>query len=173
MSRPRDSSVHRRRAAILHDSFELGILLKGVHAVLELIGALLLRLMRPESLSRLVRLLTQNELSEDPRDLLANLILRASEHYSVSTQHFGVLYLLSHGIVKLVLVILLWRRKLWAYPAGIVVLLVFIGYQILRWTGTHSLFLLLLSLFDAAMIWLTFVEYRRLRSDPWKRNHAR
>ena len=173
MSDGRDPHARRRKAVLLHEGFELGILLKGAHAVLEIVGAVLLWFVRPESLSRLVRLLTENELSEDPRDLLVNLILKASEHYSVSAQRFGVFYLLSHGLVNLALVLLLWRRRLWAYPAVVVVLLLFIGYQILRWTGTHSLFLVLLSLFDAVMIWLTLVEYHRLRTDPWKRGPPR
>jgi len=166
-------SKRRRRARILHETFEAGILVKGAHAILEMIGALLLWFMKPQSLSRLVRFLTQGELSEDPRDFLVNLMLQASQRYSLSAQHFGVFYLLSHGLVNLGLVALLWRRKLWAYPAVVAVLCLFIAYQILRWTGTHSFFMIFLSLFDAAMIWLTLVEYRRLRDDPWKRDPKR
>ncbi|MDA8425876.1 MAG: DUF2127 domain-containing protein [Treponema sp.] len=166
-------SNRRRRAQVLHETFEAGILLKGAHAILEMIGAVLLWFVKPESLSRLVRFLTQGELSEDPRDYLVNLMLQASQRYSVSAQHFGVFYLLSHGLVNLGLVFLLWRRKLWAYPAVVAVLCLFIAYQVLRWTGTHSFFLIFLSLFDAAMIWLTLVEYRRLHGDPRKREARR
>ena len=169
----RAGDPHRRNAVILHEGFELSILLKGVHALLEVVGAVLLWFMKPESLSRLVRFFTQNELSEDPRDAVVTWMLKASEHYSVSAQRFGVFSLLSHGLVNLVLVLLLWRRKLWAYPAVALVLCLFIGYQFLRWTGTHSFFLVLLSMFDAAMIWLTLVEYRRLRIDPRKRERLR
>jgi uncharacterized membrane protein len=141
--------------------------------LLEIVGSVLLWFVKPESLSRLVRILTQNELSEDPRDLVVSWMLKASAHYSLSAQRFGVFYLLSHGLVNFGLVLLLWRRKLWAYPAVVGVLCLFIGYQFLRWTGTHSFFLIFLSLFDAAMIWLTLVEYRRLRAEPMKRGELR
>jgi len=151
-----------RKPSVLHAGFEVGILLKGIHAALEIIGGVLLIFVKPSTLNFWVRALTQNELIEDPHDFLANLIVGASGHYSLSSQHFGVAYLLSHGLVKIVLVLLLWRKKIWAYPLAAGILVLFIGYQVLRWTHTHSAFLVYLSLFDAVMIWLTLVEYRRL-----------
>ena len=45
---------------------------------------------------------------------------------------FGAVYLLLHGAVKVVLVTALLLNKLWAYPCMIVVLLIFIGYQMYR-----------------------------------------
>jgi uncharacterized membrane protein len=157
--------VRGGRVDLLHAGFELGVLLKAILALLEIVGGVLLLFVSPSLLGRLLRLLTQNELAEDPSDLLANLILRASERYSISTQHFGVLYLLSHGSVKLVLVLLLWRRKLWAYPLAVAALALFILYQALRWTTTHSVFLVVFTVLDLAIIWLTLVEYRKLRRD--------
>jgi uncharacterized membrane protein len=163
MGHSRGDSASGRRASALHAGFEIGILLKGIHAALEVVGGVLLWFLKPETLSRWIRVLTQNELAEDPKDLLANFIVRASAHYSLSSQHFGVFYLLSHGLIKIVLVILLWRRRLWAYPVAVGVLVLFIAYQVVRWTTTHSAFLVFLTAFDAIMIWLTLVEYRRLR----------
>lgn len=153
----------RSSTSLLHAGFEIGIVLKGLHAALEIVGGILLVLVTPESLGKFVRLLTQNELAEDPRDFIANLILMASQRYSIDTQRFGVLYLLSHGIVKIVLVALLWRRKLWAYPLAVAALALFIAYQAIRWTTTHSAFLVALTFLDAAMIWLTISEYRRIK----------
>jgi uncharacterized membrane protein len=154
---------HVSKSSILHAGFEIGILLKGIYAALEIIGGMFLWLVKPSTIDSWVLKLTQSELIEDPNDLLANLIVRLSGHYSVGTQMFGVYYLLSHGIVKVVLVTLLLQKRRWAYPAAIVVLALFIGYQLVRWTTTRSPFLLVISVFDAAMIWLTVVEYRRLR----------
>ncbi len=156
----------RRTSSVLHVGFEVAILLKGVHAVLEMIGGVLLWLINPATLDMAIRVLTQNELAEDPTDLIANLLLRASERYTVQAQHFGVMYLLSHGLVKVVLVLLLWRRKLWAYPLAVAVLGVFIAYQVFRWTSTRSTFLIALSLLDALLIALTLVEYARLKREP-------
>ncbi len=157
--------ANANRRSALHVGFELAILLKGLHAALEVVGGVLLVFLRPDTLSRWVRLLTQNELIEDPNDPIANMVVRAGAHYTVTSQHFGIFYLLSHGLVKIVLVLLLWRSKLWAYPLAVVVLAVFVGYQILRWTSTHSWFLIALSALDAVIVWLTLSEYQRLKAE--------
>ena len=43
---------------------------------------------------------------------------------------FAAIYLLSHGVIKVVLVASLFRELLWAYPAAIVVFTLFIVYQL-------------------------------------------
>ena len=71
--------------------------------------------------------------------------------------------------VKLLLLIGLWREKLWSYPLAIVVFTAFIAYQLYRFSFTHSPSLLLLTLMDFVVIWLTWHEYvtlRRHRSTP-------
>jgi uncharacterized membrane protein len=118
----------------------------------------------PNRLSVLTRFLTEHELLEDPRDLVANFLLNLSGSFSISTQHFAEFYLMSHGIIKCILILLLWRRKLWAYPLTIVSLILFIAYQVYRYTFTQSEFLILLSIFDAVMIALTYFEYKRIKS---------
>ena len=63
---------------------------------------------------------------------------------------FGAIYLLSHGAAKIVLVTLVLRDKLWAYPWLIVLLLAFIAYQLYRITAVHfSVGLTALTVFDA------------------------
>ncbi|HUX12850.1 MAG TPA: DUF2127 domain-containing protein [Spirochaetia bacterium] len=141
----------------------MAILLKGIHATLEIVGGVLLGFVNPHLLATWIRILTQNELAEDPKDYVANLLVQLGQHYSINQQHFGVYYLLSHGLVKVALVLLLWRKKLWAYPLTVIVLVLFIAYQILRWSSTHSTLLLVLTAFDLLIIWLTLSEYRRLK----------
>ena len=78
-----------------------------------------------------------------------------------ATTLFGAIYLLSHGIAKIVLVALVLRDKLWAYPWLIVLLLAFIGYQLYRITAVHfSAGLTALTIFDAFLVWPTWREYR-------------
>jgi uncharacterized membrane protein len=78
------------------------------------------------------------------------------------------LYLLSHGAVKLVLVVALLRNKLWAYPLMIVTLAVFVCHQIYRFALSHSVLMILLTLFDVVVIFLTWLEYGQQRSPPCK-----
>ncbi|HEY5563393.1 MAG TPA: DUF2127 domain-containing protein [Clostridiaceae bacterium] len=149
---------------IVHKSFEIGILLKAIDGILEIIGGFILMFLNPTTLNRLIFLLTQHELSEDPQDIIASFMVKLGSTFSVSTQYFGVFYLISHGIIKFILVVLLWKRKVWAYPLTIVSLILFIVYQIYRYTIDHSMFLIILTIFDVIMILLTFLEYKRMKN---------
>jgi uncharacterized membrane protein len=109
----------------------------------------------------LVTKLTAGELVEDPQDFLANHLRTIAGHISPHAQFVSALYLLFDGAIKVVLVWGLFREKVWAYPAAIAVLTLFIAYQTITWTRTFSPALLLLTLFDLALIYLIYNEYRR------------
>jgi len=149
---------------ILHDIFEGGILLKGLNSVLECIGGVLLLTIHPQTINRLVVWLTQNELSEDPKDFFANLLMRASNSLSLRGEIFGGLFLLSHGLIKIFLVLALYKKKLWAYPLSMVIFSVFVAYELYRFYLSHSAWMVILSLLDAAVIILTYMEYQNLKS---------
>lgn len=147
-----------------HIGFEIGLLIKGIGSLFEMLSGFLLFYFNPKRLSVFIVFVTRGELSEDPKDLIANALIRFSHSFSISAQIFGVIYLVSHGVIKGLLVLLLWRKKLWAYPLTIVSLIFFIGYQIYRFTLQSSTSLLVLTIFDMLMIILTFIEYRRVKS---------
>src|SRR5207244_712120 len=108
------------------------------------------------ALNRLVIALTQHELSEDPQDWIATTARHAVSQLSADTRVFGSVYLLAHGLVKLVLMVGLRRRQGWAYPATISFLCLFIIYQLYRLSSHYSLGLLLLTLFDIGMVVLAW-----------------
>lgn len=157
-------TIAGRRPDMLERAFRLGIWLKGFDGALELIGGALLLVASPATLSRLVVALTQHELIEDPQDWLATTIRQAARQLSVSTQLFGSMYLLAHGLLKLVIVIGLWRGYRWAYPLAIVALSLFIIYQAYRLSYGFSVGLLVLTLFDIVIVCLTWREYRHERA---------
>lgn len=66
-------------------------------------------------------------------------------------------------MAKLLLVAGLLREKLWAYPASLAVLGLFIVYQLYRYSYTHGVGLIVLSLFDVMVIVLVWHEYRLVR----------
>jgi uncharacterized membrane protein len=149
--------------------FVIGILAKGLNGLAEFVGGLLLLFATPNSIHHLVALLTQGELSEDPNDVIAHYLLHTANGLTGSAVLFGAVYLLTHGAVKVVLVIALLLNKLWAYPCLIVVLLIFIGYQLYRIALDPSAGLIALTSFDAVIVALTWREYRRLRQNPHDR----
>ena len=149
----------------LDRTFKIGLVLKGLDGVLEVIGGALLLFLSPAAIQHLVRVLTAHELSEDPHDLIARYLLHTAGHLHHGTTLFGAIYLLSHGIAKIVLVALVLRDKLWAYPWLIGLLLAFIGYQLYQITAVRfSAGLTLLTVFDAILVWLTWREYRAKRA---------
>lgn len=148
----------------VHAAFEASLVLKGLFAVAEIVSAAAVFVVPPRLMLDLVRAVTQAELSEDPRDLVANALLRAAHHLSVGGEHFAAAYLFVHGIVKLWLIGGLWRERIGYYPIAIAVFGAFIAYQIDRYRFTHSPLLLFITAVDAVVIWLTWLEYRCLRA---------
>jgi uncharacterized membrane protein len=155
-----DSSVSPR-TDLLDRTFEVSMVLKGLDGLLEVLGGLLLLVVSPATIDRIVGALTQHELSQDSHDFLATHALHFANGLTETAVFLGALYLLSHGLVKIVLVYAVLRTKLWAYPWMIAFLAVFIVYQIYRMTFAPSLGLAALTIFDIFVAWLTYLEYRR------------
>jgi uncharacterized membrane protein len=152
-----------RQRSFVHIAFEISIFFKGLDGVLQIVGGLLLFFVKPETISRIVIVLTQHELSEDRHDIIASYLVRLAHDLSASTQVFAGVYLLSHGVIKVFLVESLLRRRLWAYPTGIVFFALFIVYQMYRYYLHPSIEMLVLSILDLIVIVLTWLEYRQLK----------
>jgi uncharacterized membrane protein len=135
---------------------------KAIDGVLEIIGGFLLLLISNAALNRLVATLTQHELVEDPHDWIANALRQAVAQLSTNTKLFGSVYLIAHGLTKIVLVAGVLRGKLWAYPAAIGFLCLFIVYQIYRASYQPSPGLVLLTLIDVVIVCLLWREYRAI-----------
>ena len=92
------------------------LIFKGLFALLEIIGGIAVYWVSQHALLDLVQAITQAELAKDPRDLVANYLLHLAQNLSIGAQRFTASFLLSHGVVKLWLIIGLLRQKLWYYP---------------------------------------------------------
>ena len=145
--------------------FEIGIILKGLDGILETIGGLLLLTVTPATINRLASWLTQHELSKDPHDFIASRLLGYAHALTGSAVTFAAVYLLLHGITKIVLVAALLRNQIWAYPWIIAFLLIFIGYQLYRIVLSPTYGMIALTIFDAFIVWLTWREWRKQTTD--------
>jgi uncharacterized membrane protein len=144
----------------IHQLFQISVLLKGAHAVIECVGGLALALISTSTIVDLVNALTAEELIDDPNDVVATYLRHLAHEFSVSSKNFYSFYLLSHGIVKLGLVVGLLRSQLWSYPASLIVLGVFISYQVYRYVYFPSVGLIFLTVLDLIVIGLVWHEYR-------------
>ena len=147
------------RPTLLDRTFRVSLVLKGLDGLLELIGGVLLLVVTPTQIGQLAQILTQHELSEDPRDLIANTLLNWTGSLNVAASLFGAIYLLLHGAVKVVLVWAVLRDHLWAYPWMIAFLFIFIAYQSYQLFVAFSWALFLLTAFDIFIVALTYREY--------------
>ena len=148
----------------IHQIFQASVFLKGAFALFECVAGVALALVSTDSIKNLINMFTQEELIENPNDFIATHLLAAAQHFSVETKNFYAFYLFSHGIVKVLLVIGLLRSQLWSYPASLIVLGLFIVYQLYRFSYTHGVGLILLTVFDIFVMVLIWHEYRLMRT---------
>jgi uncharacterized membrane protein len=143
-------------------AFRISLYLKGLDGLLETLGGILLLVIKPAQINHFAHWITQGELSENSHDFIADHILKTAHNLTGASLIFGAVYLLSHGLVKIYLVFEVLRDHLWAYLALITVTALFVVYQVYRIVAIKfSVSLLLLTLFDLLIIYLTQNEYRQ------------
>jgi uncharacterized membrane protein len=147
----------------LHRLFVLSVGLKGFYALAEIASGLALYFIAHDSIIRVINRFTTDELVHDPHDWLGTNLLGFARGFSLESQHFYAFYLITHGVLKLAVVIGLLRERLWAYPSSFVLFSAFIAYQLYRYSYTHDFGLVLLSILDLLVIVLAWHEYRLLR----------
>jgi uncharacterized membrane protein len=148
---------------ILDLVFLLGVLFKGLDGLVEVIGGVLLLFATPAKLQHAARAATSGELSEDPHDLVANLILHGVAHLQHGSIVFAAVYLLVHGVVKLAIVIALLVGSRGIYPWAMAALGAFLIFQVYELVTKPTIGVAILTVFDAVIIWLTWREWRRDR----------
>ena len=157
-------STHVARIAkLLHQLFEASLVIKGLLAGAEALAGVGLLVASNGIVLRFVDWLTQYEIAEDPTDRMAQAARHYADAFSIETQHFYALYLISHGGLKLGMVIALALGAMWAYPGAMAILAGFVAYQLYTWAQDGSAFLLVLSGFDLFMIWLVWQEWQARR----------
>ena len=130
----------------VHVAFEVGVILKGLNGLVELIGGVLLLVFPANAIQQFVVHLTHWNV----------------QHLSEHDKTFGAIYMLSHGVIKAVLVYALLKEKVWAFPWAIAIFTAFGVYQIIRYLKEPSVWLIVLTILDAFVILLTWAEWQRV-----------
>lgn len=156
-----DMYMRRIFSKIIHYSFMGGIGLKALSALGECLAGIAFIFITPPRFLSTIVYLTSGELAEDPTDKIANFLMHTAQHFSVSTEIFTSVYFLTHGIIRLAVAAALLEEWLWAFPLALVVEALFIIYQLYRFTYTHSLWLIFLTIFDVIIVVLIVLEYNQ------------
>ena len=149
----------RVKEKYLRDFFDASVILKGVDSVIEIAGGLVLLFVSTARLDAVANFFLQAELVEDPHDAIANFLNNTFHTLVGPAKLFGAIYLLIHGAVKIVLVINLLRNRFWAYPAAIIIFIIFGLYQTYYLFISYSFWLFALTILDVIVIVLTWHEY--------------
>ena len=133
----------------IHIAFEIGVILKGLNGLMELVGGTLLLVFPLSAIRQFIV-----DLSHRP-DFAQKL--------STHDERFAAIYLLSHGIIKGVLVYGLLKEQMWAFPWAIAIFAAFGVYQIIHYVVQPSIWMIVLTVLDVFVILLTIAEWRRLK----------
>lgn len=127
----------------IHLAFEVGIILKGLNGLFELVGGTLMLALGANTIRH----------------------LPFANHLSTHDERFAAIYLLSHGIIKGVLVYGLLAAQMWAFPWAIAIFAAFGVYQIIHYFIQPSIWMIVLTALDVFVILLTIAEWRRLKHE--------
>jgi uncharacterized membrane protein len=147
----------------LHQLFDVSILIKSALAFLETIGGISVFIISSNFIFKFVNIISFGELTETPIDSLSQYLLNLTHSFSGGTKEFVALYLLFHGIINLIIITGLFKKKIFAYHTSFIVFVIFAFYEIYRYLHHPSIFLIILVIFDSITVWLTWKEYERLK----------
>jgi uncharacterized membrane protein len=147
----------------LKTGYRLGLFIKGLDGAIEMAGGLFLIFTPQADLRGILTNWATTELTKDPHDIIATWVTHLDQRLTHGLELFAAVYLLIHGLIKIVLAISLLKEKMWAFLPSIAVLLAFITYQSYQIGHTHSIALSILTALDIIVLSLVIWDYRRLK----------
>jgi uncharacterized membrane protein len=150
---------------LLDKTYEIGLILKAVNGTFELIGGILVLALSPNAINGVTRFLTESALETNPHNYIAVHIAKAGADLASGHNIFAAAFLLTHGLVKVVLVFCLLTNRLWAYPWALVLLSVFLVYQAYQLITSPSLGMAFLTVLDIFIIWLINREWKVVKQE--------
>lgn len=140
---------------VIYEFFLWSILLKGAISVAEVIAGVAIFFIPPTFIVQSAVLI----LNYIPVSSLQNTLMEEVAKYTTGAVTFVALYLLSRGLIKAGLIVALLRNMLWAYPASLIVLALFLAYQGYQIATTHSLIVIGITLFDLVVMYFIYREW--------------
>ncbi|GAA4190812.1 DUF2127 domain-containing protein [Gryllotalpicola kribbensis] len=152
------------RERLLDLVFLIGVVVKGIDGLFEFAAGAVLLFVTPGQILGATRALFAHELAQDPGDLIATSALHGAAQLDSAAAAFLAAYLLVHGAVKLAVVIALLLGSRRVYPWALLVLVLFLVFQVYELFTAPGAGVGILTALDAVIIWLTWREWRRGRT---------
>jgi uncharacterized membrane protein len=149
---------------IIYEGFWISVGLKGIISVAEIVAGIVIFFIAPTFILHAITQIAHSGIVGSPTGVIASQLLKAIDEFTHGTQIFIALYLFSRGLIKTIIIAALFKNKLWAYPAALVVLGLFVLYQAYQILTTHSLLLIGVTIFDLIVMFFIWEEYRVVES---------
>jgi uncharacterized membrane protein len=146
-----------------HELFRISILVKAADGIIEACAGGIFYFVGYTTINSALFLAFHGEIAESPRDPFWQFLINEWHTISLSGNAFWGLLFMVHGITKLALSVALLKNRRWAYPTAAVVFTLFVGFEIFSLFTRPSLFLYLITIFDAIVVGLILREYRHLK----------
>jgi len=144
---------------LVDKAFDLVILIKSLFGIFEVLAGVAFAISGQAIMNKFIIILAQQEISDDQEYFIVTHLTKIVSGLSVGTHIFAITYLIFHGLVNIFLAIALLKNKLWVYPWAAAGFSAFIIYQASKYLHTHSMPLLLLTIFDIFVVAIILVEY--------------
>jgi uncharacterized membrane protein len=157
----------------VYELFRISVLIKGAISVAEVVAGAVVFLVPPALVLRVAEAVAEDQLARDTDSALATHLLNAVEGYSPELRAFIALYLVSRGLIKAFLIAALLKNKLWAYPASLAVLGLFVLYQFWELYIGHSLVIIGgITAFDLIVMYFIWREYQIVKEHHGRQPYA-
>jgi uncharacterized membrane protein len=141
-----------------HLVFQIGLVVKGLDALGEIVGGTLL--LMPTWVSHEVLRLSERETAKHPHLAIGEALERAGISV-LSVTVGGAIYLIGHGLAKAILICGAMKEQVWGFVGLIGVLSIFAVIEGAEFFVKHSLVMLSLAFFDTFIVVLIAREWRR------------
>lgn len=145
-----------------HRLFLILMLIKWVDGIIQFWIGIVAIFISQHTLYNFVWGYLQGELIEDQNAWFTQYLLNSLQGLTLSTQHFIAFYLISHGVIKSIIVYNIFKKKYWAYPVAITVFSLFTLYQTYLYINSGSLWMMGLIIMDIIIVILTYFEYKNV-----------
>ncbi|HEV8666816.1 MAG TPA: DUF2127 domain-containing protein [Candidatus Paceibacterota bacterium] len=143
--------------------FKISVLLKGAISLGELIAGIALLFIPVSYFLDLLAAYAESELQENANSFIASSLLSLAHQAAAVSGTFIAIYILSRGLIKVLLIWAMLKNRLWAYPSSLVVLGLFVIYQLYELVITGSYAIVVLSIFDLVVMYFIWREYQVLK----------
>lgn len=146
-------------------AYNIGIGIKGFDGLAELVVGILLAI-TPGAFHTFLQWMTGSVYKHEGfvYEFSADYIARLDDDLARIGMTFIVVYLIGHGIIKIIFALCLLKRIDWIYPYAITILWLLMVYQVgVLLQDLSSIFMWLITVVDATVIWLVMMQYRKIR----------